>query len=126
MFSMPSAKRRASASLPFAIEDNMDPKQDLAASYNAISKLAPLLLEHQAAGDVRGFMLDKEHPSADFALGGYTLHVTIDEIFGSHAESGYGLIMTTGPDEFLGAGKGFRVSFSALANQSQSWDRLYR
>ena len=32
-----------------------------------------------------------------------------------HAESGYGLFMATGPDEFLGAGKGFRVLFTATA-----------
>ena len=29
--------------------------------------------------------------------------------------SGYGLIMATGPDEFLGAGKGFRVSLPRLS-----------
>ena len=96
---------------PFAIEDDMDPKQDLAQSYGAIARLAPMLLEHQASGDVRGFILDKQHSSADFSLGGYMLHVTLDEIFGSHADSGYGLIMAAGSDEFLGAGKGFRVSF---------------
>jgi Domain of unknown function (DUF5597) len=39
--------------------------------------------------------------------------VTLDEIFGGHAESGFGLIMASGPDEFLGVGKGFRVSFIA-------------
>ena len=44
-------------------------------------------------------------------MSGYTLHVSLDEIFGSHADSGFGLIMATGPDEFLGAGKGFRVTF---------------
>lgn len=98
---------------PFAIEDSMDPKQDLAISYGAISNVAPLLLEQQAAGNVRGFVLDREHPSADFVLGGYTLHVTLDEIFGSHATAGYGLILATGPNEFLGTGKGFRVSFAA-------------
>ncbi len=97
---------------PFAIEDDMDPKQDLAASYRAINALAPILFEHQAAGDVHGFILDQQHPTADLTLNGLELHVSIDEIFGHHAESGYGLIMATGPDEFLGAGKGFRVSFT--------------
>jgi hypothetical protein len=48
-------------------------------------------------------------------MSGYTVHVTLDEIFGQHTESGYGLIVATGPDEFLGAGKGFRVSFTPLA-----------
>ena len=97
---------------PFAIEDNMEPKQDLALSYNVVSQLAPILLEQQAAGNVHGFLLDKQHPNADFAMGGYTAHVSLDEIFGFHSESGFGLIMATGPDEFLGAGKGFRVTFT--------------
>jgi beta-galactosidase GanA len=100
---------------PFGIESQREDKGELTASYNAIAKLAPLLLEHQSAGDVHGFLLDKSQPSVDFNLGGYMVHVALDEIFGHHAESGFGLIMATGKDEFLGVGKGFRVSFKALA-----------
>jgi hypothetical protein len=40
------------------------------------------------------------------------LHVSLDEIFGNHTESGYGLVMADGADGFIGAGKGFRVSFA--------------
>ena len=101
---------------PFAIEDDMDPKQDLAASYRVVNSLAPLLLEHHAASDVHGFILDQQHPTADFTINGIALHVTIDEIFGQHAQSGYGLIMATGPDEFIGAGKGFRVSLTPASS----------
>jgi len=97
---------------PFAIEDEADPKTELAASYGLLAKLMPLVAEHQAAGDVHGFVLDKNHTSVDFTVAGYTLHVTLDEIFGYHAENGYGLIVATGKDEFLGAGKGFRVAFA--------------
>jgi hypothetical protein len=97
---------------PFAIEAQRDDKGELSASYDSIARLAPLLLEHQSAGDVHGFVLDKNHASVDFAMSGYTVHVTLDEIFGNHADTGFGLIMATGPDEFLGAGKGFRVSFA--------------
>jgi beta-galactosidase GanA len=100
---------------PFAIEDDMAPKQDLASSYRAINSLAALLLEHQAVGDVHGFALDKQHPTADFTLNGIALHVSIDEIFGQHAQSGYGLIMATGPNEFIGAGKGFRVTAASTS-----------
>jgi beta-galactosidase GanA len=96
---------------PFAIEDEADPKSDLAASYNTLSDLVPLITERQSAGAIRGFVLSADHPSVDFTMGGYTLHVTLDEIFGSRAHNGYGLIMFTGTDEFLGAGKGFRVTF---------------
>jgi Domain of unknown function (DUF5597)/Beta-galactosidase len=97
---------------PFAIESEIDPKGDLAASYGLLAKLSPMIAAHQADGTVHGFVLDHNHPSVDFAMSGYTLHVTLDEIFGSHAETGYGLILATGPDEFTGAGKGFRVSFT--------------
>jgi beta-galactosidase GanA len=103
---------------PFAIEDQREDNGQLTASYKAIAAVAPLLLEHQSAGDVHGFVLDRGHPSVDFTLSGITLHVTLDEIFGNHAEGGFGLIMATGQDatgnaEFLGVGKGFRVSFTA-------------
>ncbi len=97
---------------PFAIEDDTDPKSDLAASYGELAGIAPMLAEHQVTGDVHGFVLDKQHPSVDFTVNGYALHVTLDEIFGQGTESGYGLIMGDGPDRFLGAGKGFRVLFS--------------
>jgi beta-galactosidase GanA len=103
---------------PFGIEDE-DAKGDLAASYAAIGKVAPLLLEHQSAGDVHGFVLNKNHDTVDFTMSGYTVHVTLDEIFGGHAESGYGLIMAIGPDEFLGVGKGFRVSFTPRSATGQ-------
>lgn len=102
---------------PFAIEDETDPKQDLAISYRAIESLATLLLEHQAAGDVHGFTLDKAHPTAEFTIGSYVFHLSLDNSFGSHADSGYGLIMATGPDEFLGAGKGFRVTFTSATGR---------
>jgi hypothetical protein len=97
---------------PFGIEDEMDPKGPLAQSYGVIAKLSPLLLEHQGAGDVHGFVLDRGHSSVDFTMQGYTVHVSLDEIFGGKAESGFGLIMSSGTDEFLGAGKGFKVSFT--------------
>ncbi len=102
---------------PFAIESEIDPKGDLANSYGLLAELSPLIAQHQADDTIHGFLLSREHPSVDLTMSGYTLHVTLDEIFGSHAENGYGLIMVTGPDEFLGAGKGFRVDFTARSGR---------
>jgi hypothetical protein len=107
---------------PFGIDSEMDPKGDLAASYGVLASLTPLVAQHQSDGSIHGFILDRNHPSVDFTISGYTLHVTLDEIFGTHAEAGYGLIMatgqdSTGEDEFLGAGKGFRVSFTPRSGQ---------
>ncbi len=98
---------------PFGIDAWNDPSNDLGASYSVIAQIAPLLLEQQTKENVHGFLLDKSHPSVEFSLNGYIVHVSLDEIFGLHSEKGFGLIMATGPDEFLGAGKGFRVSFTS-------------
>jgi beta-galactosidase GanA len=101
---------------PFAIEHTRDEKDDLSVSYNTLAQIAPILLEHQQSADsMHGFVLNKNHPQVDFTMSGYTVHVTVDEIFGNRADGGYGLIMATGPDEFLGVGKGFRVSFTPRA-----------
>jgi hypothetical protein len=97
---------------PFGIDSTVGASTDLGDSYALLAPLSPLLLEHQAKGDIHGFLLDRSHPAVEFNMNGYVVHVSLDEIFGNHTEKGFGLIMATGPDEFLGAGKGFRVSFS--------------
>jgi beta-galactosidase GanA len=98
---------------PFGIDSDMDSKGPLADTYRLLGTLTPVILAHQQAGDLHGFVVDKNHPSVDFNVNGYTLHVTVDQIFGHQAESGFGLFVPIGPDEFLGAGKGFRVAITA-------------
>jgi beta-galactosidase GanA len=102
---------------PFGIDNEMDAKGPLADTYRLLDTLTPQILQHQQAGDIHGFVVDKNHPSADFNVNGYTLHVTVDQIFGHQAESGFGMIVPIGPDEFLGAGKGFRVAITARNGQ---------
>ena len=101
---------------PFAIESEANDKDPLGESYNVLASIAPLLLEHQAAGDVHGFLLNHDQSVVDFTMNGYTLHVSLDNSFGGAAESGFGLIMADGKDAFLGAGKGFRVTFTPRAD----------
>jgi beta-galactosidase GanA len=91
---------------------------ELRNSYEVIAQLWPLLQDQQAKGNVHGFVLDKNHPSVDFNMNGYVLHVSLDDIFGFRAEKGFGLIMANGPDEFIGAGIGFRVSFTKASADS--------
>lgn len=102
---------------PFGIDSDMDSKGPLADTYRLLETLTPLILEHQQAGDLHGFVVDKNHPSVDLNVNGYTLHVTVDQIFGHSAETGFGLIVPLGPDEFLGAGRGFRVAIIARTGQ---------
>ncbi len=90
---------------------------DLGASYAAIQALAPQLLDAQAKGTVHGFNLTRQHPSVDFTIDRYTLSVSLDEVFGNRAETGFGLVLMTsnadGKASFLGVGKGFRVTFTS-------------
>ena len=97
---------------PFAIESEASPTDPLAASYHLIAEIKPLLLAHQVSGDVHGFVLDREHSTVDFTMNGYTLHVGLDNSFDGPAKAGFGLIMAMGKNEFLGAGEGFRVTFT--------------
>jgi hypothetical protein len=89
-----------------------DPSNDLGKSYAALLLLAPMILKHQGRGEMAGFLLDKDHPRATVALNGYQLNVRLDEIFETKARTGAGLIISTGRNEFLGVGSGFRVDFN--------------
>jgi hypothetical protein len=97
---------------PFAV-DSMENVKDapLGKSYDVLKQLAPTILQHQGRGEMTGFLLDKAHPQVKAALGGYDLIISLESISGTKAETGYGLIIVTGPDEFVGAGNGFRVAF---------------
>jgi beta-galactosidase GanA len=92
-----------------------DAQNELAASYKTLQDLSPLLLATTQPGMMHGFQLDASHPSVQFEMNGYTVDVSLDQIFGHHTERGYGLIVATGPDTFIGAGKGFRVGFEVRA-----------
>jgi Domain of unknown function (DUF5597)/Beta-galactosidase len=101
---------------PFAIDSfNAEQTANLGATYSAIASVAPILLEQQSKGNVHGFSLTREHPSVEFSMNGYTVRVSLDQIFGDHSEKGVGLIISTGQDQFLGVGKGFRVLITARA-----------
>ncbi len=97
---------------PFAIDSIQDPKEsELSQTYAVISQIAPLMLQHQGRKEMIGFVLNKENPSIKKELGGYELEISLDSIFGFNAESGHGIVIAVGPNEFIGAGGGFRVRF---------------
>jgi beta-galactosidase GanA len=96
---------------PFGIDSGSDAQNEIGKSYSAIAASMPLITEHQASGTIHGFVLDKSHPAVTFVLGGLEVTASLDDIFGSRADKGFGLIMSTGPNEYLGIGKSFRVAF---------------
>ena len=114
---------------PFAIDVALDADTTLAPSYKALAEVAPLLLAAQATGSAtepnsHGFVLDNNHPSVDFTMQGNTVHISLDEIFGHKTEKGFGLIFATGPDTYVGVGKGFRVLINPRNNTSGKQDHI--
>ncbi len=107
-------ERNAIGTSPFAIDDNDPAVSHFTQSYDVLNQLSPMILENQEKGTITGFLLDKDHPSVTREMGGYKLEISLDELFGHKTELGYGLIMADGPNQFIGAGSGFRVAFQPL------------
>jgi hypothetical protein len=127
------AQYNAIGTSPFAVDSIQDPANSpLARTYAILQQVAPMILAQQGKGSLTGFVLDKAHPGVTREMGGYELEISLDQIFHSHAESGYGLIAAAGPDEFIGVGSGFRVTFKpktsgpALAGISAVDEGTYR
>jgi beta-galactosidase GanA len=100
---------------PFGI-DHTPGDGPVSKTYEAISQIAPYLLEHQGKGQTTGFVIDTEHPKIVTRLGDYDMEISLDSIFGRTASLGYGIVIQTGPNEFLGVGSGFRVRFSPVTS----------
>jgi hypothetical protein len=103
-------EHRALGFSPFGIDSWSDTGNELGKAYRALVQLWPLL--SREGTESRGFLLDRERSHITLPLNGFQLDISLDEIFGSRAQSGYGLIAALGPNEFVGAGSGFRVSFT--------------
>jgi len=106
---------------PFAIESVEEPvSRLLAASYDALKQLAPLILEHQGKNAMIGLLPEsaEQRVPQQVKLGGYTLNVTYERPAPSSTQdtqtpdaiSG-GLVISTGPDEFIFAGTGLVITF---------------
>ena len=121
---------------PFAIEAIGEPAASLlAASYDVVDQLTPLILDHRGRGTMAGLI--QEHPDnrqpQQIRLNGYTLSVSFERSAppsladGSTAAPGAapsapagGRVNATAPDEFLFAGIGVIVTFAASEPGSQT------
>ena len=99
---------------PFGIEDQADADSPISKAYAVLSEMAPLILKHQAAGTIAGAWLTKERPTQDVSLGDYTLHFALRRGFRATVfpDSGYALVLATGPNEYTVAGSDVQVTFS--------------
>jgi hypothetical protein len=114
---------------PFAIESITEPAQGLlAASYDLIEQLTPVILAQDGRGKMAGLLPPgppQPQPQA-LRLGGCVLHVTYERAAPAALADGLvgatavapplpagGLVIATGPDEFIFAGTGLTVTFES-------------
>ncbi len=86
----------------------------LSKSYNILSQLGPYILDKQVKGEMTGFVIDEKNPVITKQMGRFILEISLDDLFGHKSKLGYGIIMTDGTDQFIGAGSGFRVRLSTV------------
>lgn len=114
---------------PFGVDSLADEWQvSLRESYRVLRQLTPLILEHQGRESLMGFRLDDEQPRKIFQVGDYDVDVVHTQksgnVYLSRPADGplkpaFGLLIAIGPDEFIGAGFGFSVTFRSRRAPSE-------
>lgn len=97
---------------PFGI-DNLSPENHLVEGYKILQGIAPLIEQGFPQGKVVGILQEKaeEKKGETVRLGGYDLNITYDNW--NTKQPGYGIVISTAPDEYVIAGAGLVFSFSA-------------
>ncbi|SDL10447.1 Beta-galactosidase GanA [Catalinimonas alkaloidigena] len=107
---------------PFSIESTDHPAEEpLGKSYDVLDQLAPQILAKQGSDQLDGVLLDKDALEQQITMGGYVFTVKHDFTLGwspGAQEEQWplagGLILQTGPDDFIVAGTGLVVTFAPV------------
>lgn len=106
---------------PFGIEERVsDPVNGpIPKAYDVLQQLVPEILNAQSKNTMAGIWLNSTKQRTKFDLGVYTLDVQLRRgrrllVPGSAPETGYGLVIATGPDEYIIAGKDIQINFFPL------------
>jgi hypothetical protein len=94
---------------PFGVEDGYC-NPEFIASYSVLSELLPLIASYQGSGKMRGFYREKDETNTVLIMGRYK----IDIVYEGNNTPAYGLLIQTGDDDFIFAGIGARLHFTAL------------
>jgi hypothetical protein len=78
--------------------------------YAILKNISPLILKNQGIGTMRGILLDPSNQEQQFELGGYKIKADIS--WSPDQKTAGAIIIKTGPDEFIAAGKGLDIFFS--------------
>jgi hypothetical protein len=92
---------------PFGIDNDRYRSADpLDESYAVLQKMAPVILENQGRGTMRGILVDSRKPVQQFELGEYKIEARL-----AGGTVAGGLIIQTGQHEYLVAGKALDIFF---------------
>lgn len=113
---------------PFSIESVKDPKDEpIAKSYSILSQLSPEILQYQGTGKMEGVLLDTLNKKQDIILGNYRMTVSHDYTLGWSPDAAKpdwpmtgAIIIQVAEDEFIIAGTGVVVTFSANSSNNTS------
>jgi beta-galactosidase GanA len=104
---------------PFGIDRMVGNDPDLAKIYDLLSRLAPLILEHQGKGAMSAVLLHPKDPPQKVQVGNYTLEAALTRpraIPGAPPPQqtlpAAAIFIATGPDEYFAVGIGLTVKFS--------------
>jgi beta-galactosidase GanA len=109
---------------PFSIESIDAPeKHPLRQSYDLLTQLTPLILEHQGNYTMAGVLVDEQNQKQQINLGDFHFNVAHDYTLGWFSKDeagrpwpqGGGLIAMLAPDEYLVAGTGLVVTFDPIS-----------
>lgn len=99
---------------PFGMESLPDFSEELGKSYEAIAKVAPVVLAYQGKGVIGGAFLSKDNEKQKLRVGDYTLSLGIARHYSFPTpEYPAGIFIQTGPDEYLVCGRGLTINFKA-------------
>jgi len=115
---------------PARIED-VDADHPLVESYDLLRQLMPLITKYQGTAKMAGILQSVDQEGITIDVGAYRANVRYNRQAKGQADMSYGLIINTGPDEYLVAGNGFQVNFSPAtpgprhAGILQVWEGVY-
>ncbi|HEY4148080.1 MAG TPA: DUF5597 domain-containing protein [Chitinophagaceae bacterium] len=122
---------------PFGIDGERAPVDPLKAilprTYKLLSGMAPVLLDAQAKGTMTAVILDKTNPSQKITTGGYDIEINLRRTrYGtSTLTTGYGIIISSGPDAFILSGLNLDFTFKPatpgppMAGLASVWEGVY-
>jgi hypothetical protein len=117
---------------PFAVEDRITDQVNgpIPKAYKLLSGFAPVILDAQSKGTITAVTLNKTNPTQTINIGGYNLQVRIRRK-GAKVNSAYGIIINSGPDEFIVSGLNLEVTFEPsvpgpkIAGIASLWEGTY-